>query len=99
MILNLPSHLFLPERFFLIFRLKKQQHFVSSTTSTSLLIAIGAFDRSAVSPSTSPLDKSMLVEPRTTWTEGCRFSFVKRGPRPSIPLGFDSDQAPKIRSL
>ena len=92
---KLPSHLVLPERFFLIFRLKKQQHLVSSTTSTSLLTAIGALDLSAVSPSTSPLDRSIFVDPRTTWTEGWRFSLVNLGPRPSIPLGFDSDQAPK----
>ena len=51
---------------FLIFRLKKQQHLVSSTTSTSALPrAMGALERSAVAPSSSR-DRSMLVEPRTT---------------------------------
>lgn len=45
--------------FFRIFRLKKQQHLVSSTTSTSALM--GALDRSAVAPSSSmppPRDRS-----------------------------------------
>ena len=79
--------------FFLIFRLKKQQHFVSSTTSTSAL-AIGAFDRSAVWSSSTPArERSMLVDPRTTCTLGCRFSFVSRGPNPSMPEGLDSDHA------
>ena len=51
---------------FLIFLLKKQQHLVSSTTSTSALPrAMGALERSAVAPSSSR-DRSMLVEPRTT---------------------------------
>jgi len=95
------SHLFLLEllRFFLIFRLKKQQHLVSSTTSTSSPpppgpTLMGALERSAVpAPSSAPL-RSMLVEPRTTWTDGCRFSLVSRGPRPSMPDGLDSDHAP-----
>ncbi len=84
---------------FLIFLLKKQQHFVSSTTSTSALpTAIGAFDLSAVAPSSSR-ERSMFVDPRTTWTEGWRFSWVSRCPRPSIPLGFDSDHAAFFRSV
>lgn len=90
------SHLFRLD--FLILRLKKQQHLVSSTTSTSAFpTAIGALDLSAVAPSSS-LDRSMFVEPRTTWTDGWRFSCVNRCPRPSMPLGLDSDQAAFFRS-
>ena len=40
-----------------------------------------------------PRERSMLVDPLTTWTEGWRFSLVRRGPNPSIPDGFDSDHA------
>ena len=96
-VVDLISHLLFPWRldfFFLIFRLKKQQHLVSSTTSTSVPGCMGALDLSAVAPSSSPArERSILVDPRTTWTEGCRFSLVNRGPRPSMPEGLDSDQA------
>jgi len=82
----------------LIFDLKKQQQFVSSTTSKSAVPnAMGAFERSAVTPSSS-LDMSMLVaEPLTTWMDGWRFSWLDFIPKPSIPLGFDSDQPPTFR--
>ena len=48
---------------FLFLRLKKQQHFVSSITSTSVGAVMGAFDRPAVG---SSVFSSPFVE-LTTW--------------------------------
>lgn len=59
---NPGGHLVRLDFFLRIFRLKKQQHFVSLTCSGSACGVMGALERSCVAPSSSRL-RSMLVEP------------------------------------
>lgn len=70
---------------FFFFLLKKQQHFVSDTTSTSVGMAMGVLECPVVGLSGA---NSLYVE-LTTWTESWRSLGARLLPRTFISGGFE----------